>query len=230
MLRLSATMIRSVLLHRLTSHVLLSARGSCLFRCRIPYGVQAYSPSQTPIQQRFHGPLIPKITALVRYCDLSTQKYTLIYTFRHIKLLRAVSRLKLLQTAITVVILPPVYILYFQGEVSFFLVSYTTGLALFAGVMLYAASHFFRRVVGMLYLDPSQTTLKVSHLTFWGRRRDIYLPVSDVMTIGDTGDSVKETILKLKRYSSPETMYFSTHFGCVVDSQGFDKVFGNFKR
>ncbi|XP_044047665.1 transmembrane protein 186 [Siniperca chuatsi] len=219
-------MIRSVLLSRLTSHILSCTRGSCEFTGRIPYGVQPRSPGHTPIQQSCHGPLIPKITALVRYSDLSTQKYTMIYTLPHIKFLRAVSRLKLLQTAITTVILPPVFILYLLGDVSFFLVSYTTGIALFAGVMLYTASHFFRRVVGMMYLDPSQTTLKVSHLTFWGRRHDIYLPVSDVMTIGDTGDSVNETILKLKRYSSPQTLYFSTHFGRVVDKQGFEKVFG----
>lgn len=222
-------MIRSVLLHRLTSHILSCSRGSCLLTGRIPYGVQPLSPSQTPIQHIFHGPLIPKIPGLVRYSDLSTEKFTMIYTLPHIKLLRAVSRLKLLQTAITLVILPPVFVLYFHGDVPLFLVSYTTGIALFAGVMLYTASHFFRRVVGMMYLDPSQTTLKVSHLTFWGRRHDMYLPVSDVMTIGDTGDSVNEAILKLRRYSSPQTLYFSTHFGRVVDKQGFEKVFGSLK-
>lgn len=81
----------------------------------------------------------------------------------------------------------------------------------------------------MMYLDPSQTTLKVSHLTFWGKRQDIYLQVSDVMTIGDTGDSATEAILKLKRYSSPDTFYFSTHFGRVVDKEGFEKVFGSLK-
>lgn len=221
--------MRSVLLRRLTSHFLSSTKGSCLLTGRIHYGVQPHSPGHTAIQQSFHGPLLPKITGLVRYSDLSAEKYTMIYSLPHIKLLRAVSRLKLLQTAITVVILPPVFFFYLQGDVPFFLVSYTTGIALFAGVMLYTASHFFRRVVGMMYLDPSQTTLKVSHLTFWGRRHDIYLPVSDVMTIGDTGDSVNETILKLKRYSSPQTLYFSTHFGRVVDKQGFQKVFGTLK-
>lgn len=221
--------IRSVLLHRLTPQVLSCTRGPCLLTGGISSGVQPRSQGYTPIQQSFHGLVIPKITGLVRYSDSSTQKYTMIYTLPHIKLLRAVSRLKLLQTAITVVILPPVYFLYLHGDISSFLVGYTTGIALFAGVMLYTASHFFRSVVGMMYLDPSQTTLKVSHLTFWGRRHDIFLPVSDVMTIGDTGDSTNETILKLKRYSTPQTLYFSTHFGRVVDRQGFEKVFGNLK-
>lgn len=222
-------MIRSVLLCRITSHILSYTRGTCLLTGWTPYGVQPHSPVHTPIQQRLCGPLIPKITALVRYSDLSTQKYTMIYNLSHIKLLRAVSRLKLLQTGITMVILPPVYVLYLQGDIPFFLVSYTTGIALFAGVMLYTASHFIRRVVGRMYLDQSQTMLKVSHLTFWGRRHDIYMPVLDVMTIGDTGDSVNETIMRLKRYSSPQTFYFSTYFGHVVDRQGFEKVFGTLK-
>lgn len=215
--------IRSVLLCRLTSHVLSCTRGSC----RIPYGVQRHSPAPTPIQHSFHRHLIPKITAVVRYSDLSTQKYTMIYNLPYIKHLRALSRLKLLQTAITVMILPPVFVMYLQGDVSSFLVGYTTGIALLAGAMLYTASHFFRRVVGMMYLDPSQTSLKVSHLTFWGKRHDIYIPVSDVLTIGDTGDSTTETILKLKRYSSPQTLYFSIRYGRVVDQLGFEKVFGN---
>lgn len=216
-----------MLLQRLTSHILSCTRGSCLLTGRLSHGVQPHSPGHTPIQQSFYGPIIPKVTALVRYSDLSTLKYNMIYTFPHIKLVSALSRLKLLQTGITVVILPPVYFLYLQGDISFFLVGYTTGIAVFAGIMLYTASHFLRRVVGMMYLDPSQTTLKVSHLTFWGRRHDIYLPVTDVMTIGDTGDSANEKILKLKRFSSPQTLYFSTYFGRVVDKQGFEKVFGS---
>ncbi|KAM3624447.1 uncharacterized protein V6R79_023561 [Siganus canaliculatus] len=222
--------MRPWVLHRLTSHIQTFTRGSCLLSTRLSYfGAQPGSSSRSPIQQVCHGPLLPKTTGGLRYSDLATEKFTMIYTLPHIKLLRAVSRLKLLQTGITVLILPPAFFFYLQGDVPLFLVSYATGIALFAGVMLYTASHFFRRVVGMMYLDPSQTTLKVSHLTFWGKRQDIYLPVSDVMTVGDTGDLANETILKLKRYSSPQTMYFSTHFGHVVDRQSFEKVFGSLK-
>lgn len=224
--------MRSVLLSRLTSHIgLLSrTRGSCLLTGRISSRVQPQSPGHTPIQQSFYGPITPKITGVVSYSDLSMQKYNMIYKLPQIKLLSALSRLKLLQTAITVVILPPVFVLYLQGDVSSFLVGYTTAIALFAGIMLYTCSHFVRRVVGIMYLDPSQTTLKVSHLTFWGKRHDIYLPVSDVMTISDTGDTANERILKLKRYGSPETLYFSTYYGRVVDQPGFEKVFGSLKQ
>lgn len=216
-------------LRQLTSHILSCTRGSCLLATPTTGVLKPPLSAHIPVTQSCHEPLVPRVSAVVRYSDLSTQKYSMIYTLPHIRLLRAISRLKLLQTAITLVVLPPVYILYSQGDCSLFLVGYSTGIALFAGVMLYTASHFIRRVVGMMYLDPTQTTLKVSHLTFWGKRHDFHLPVSDVMTTSDTGDSASETILKLKRYSCSETLYFSTHYGRVVDKEGFEKVFGKFK-
>ncbi|XP_068607088.1 transmembrane protein 186 [Brachionichthys hirsutus] len=216
----------SVFPRRLPSHIWICSRGSCLFPDRTPSAVRRRSAG-APTKKSLGGALTPKVSDPAGPSDLAKRKFTMIYTLPHIKLFRLVSRVKLLQTAITVVVLPPVFILYHMGEVPLSAVSYTTALSVFAGVMLYASSHFFRRVVGMMYLDSSQTTLKVSHLTFWGRRHDSYLPVSDIMTIGDTGESVNETILKIKRYSGPQTFYFSTRFGLVVDKQGFQKVFGS---
>lgn len=159
--------------------------------------------------------------------DLASRKYNLIYAFPAIKGLRALSRLKLIQTGITVILLPTVYYLYLQGQASVTLLTYTTGITVFAGIMLYSISHYVRRVVGMMYLDSAQTILKVSHLTFWGHRRDIYLPVSDAMTLGDAGDTKGEPILRFKRYSSSDTMFFSTRLGRVVDKDAFEKVFGS---
>ncbi|XP_005161824.1 transmembrane protein 186 isoform X1 [Danio rerio] len=159
--------------------------------------------------------------------DLASRKYSLIYAFPLIRGLRALSRLKLLQTGITVVLLPTVYYLHLQGQASVLVLNRSIGIALFAGVMLYSISHFVRRVVGMMYLDSTQTILKVSHLSFWGHRRDIYVPVSDVVTLGDSGDSRGESILRLKRYSTSNTMYFSTRLGRVVDRHAFGKVFGS---
>lgn len=172
----------------------------------------------------------PQHPALVPCSDLASHKYTLIYAFPAIRVLRALSRLKLAQTGITGVLLPAIYYLYLQGQASFSVLSYTTGIAAFAVVMLYAISHYIRRVVGMMYLDHTHTTLKVAHLSFWGHRRDMYLAASDVMTLGDTGDSPAEVILRLKRYSCSDTLYFSTRLGRVMDRDGFEKVFGTLSR
>ncbi|XP_064178767.1 transmembrane protein 186 [Anguilla rostrata] len=170
----------------------------------------------------------PRIQAREKPENPPSHNFTLIYSFPAIRILRVISRLKLAQTGITMLLLPPVHYLYYQGQVTYTLMCYSTGIAVFAAIMLYSLSHYLRRVVGMIYLDNSKTTLKVSHLTFWGNRRDLYLPVTDVMTLGDTGDSKNEPLLCLKRYSCPDTLYFSTRFGHVMDKQGFELVFGKF--
>lgn len=172
----------------------------------------------------------PQYQAVAACSDLASREYSLIYAFPAIKGLRALSRLKLLQTGITAALLPTVFYFYLQGQASASQLTYSTGVAAFAAVMLYAISHYIRRVVGMMYLDSTQTTLKVSHLSFWGHRRDVYLPVSDVMTLGDTGDSLAEPILRLKRHSCPDTLYFSPRLGRVVNRQGFEKVFGSLSK
>ncbi|XP_072527918.1 transmembrane protein 186 [Salminus brasiliensis] len=172
------------------------------------------------------SPPSPQGQALAACSDLASQKFSLIYAFPAIKALRAVSRLKLMQTGITAALLPTVSYFYLQGQASGAQLTYATGIAAFAAVMLYVMSHYIRRVVGMMYLDSTQTILKVSHLTFWGHRRDMYLPVADVKTVADTGDVQGEVILQLKQFGCSDTLYFSLRFGRVVDRQGFEKVFG----
>lgn len=182
----------------------------------------------TILQLSRTSPLLVHHQNVAKFCNMPSEKYTMIYDLPTITVLRTLSRLKLIQTGVTAVILPPVYYYYLQGDVTPFLLYSSTGIAVFAAFMLYVISHFARRVVGRMYLDTTGSTLKVSHLTFWGSRNDVYMPVKDVMTITDTGDSPEEVILLLRRFSKSETMYYSTRIGRVVDRTGFQKVFGSF--
>eukprot|EP00079_Xenopus_tropicalis_P012483 XP_002939485.1 PREDICTED: transmembrane protein 186 [Xenopus tropicalis] len=159
----------------------------------------------------------------------NTEKFTMIYKFPGIKYCRAVSRLKLLQTALTAIFLPPMYYYYIQGQVTYLWVVYSTGTALFAGLMLYCLSFYLRRIIGMIYLNTAGTTLKVSHLTFWGKRKDLYIPIDDVKALSETGDHRRETILQFKRYSSSDTLYFTSQFGIILDKEKFIRLFGAIK-
>ncbi|KAG8558422.1 hypothetical protein GDO81_016986 [Engystomops pustulosus] len=153
-------------------------------------------------------------------------KFTLIYKFPGIQFCRAVSRLKLVQTTLTVLILPPVYYYYFQGHITHFSVMYSTGTALCAGLMLYGLSYYLRRLIGMMYVDEDLTTLKVSHLTFWGNRRNLFVPIEDIKPLSETGDSKVETLRQFARYSGPDILYFTTRYGQVLDREKFTMVFG----
>ncbi|XP_068102935.1 transmembrane protein 186 [Hyperolius riggenbachi] len=152
--------------------------------------------------------------------------YHLIYKFPAIRFCRFVSRLKILQTALTVVLLPPIYYSYLQEQVTLVSVVYCTGIAAFAGGMLYSLSYYLRRFIGMIYINQEATTLKVAHLTFWGGRKDIYLPIEDVKKLSETGDSKREIILQLQTYSSPHVLYFTLRFAQILDKEKFRQIFG----
>ncbi|KAM4026434.1 transmembrane protein 186-like isoform 1-T2 [Anomaloglossus baeobatrachus] len=153
-------------------------------------------------------------------------KFTLIYKFPAIRYCKVVSRLKIMQTTMTLLILPPIYYYYLQGQLSQFTVVYCTGAALFAGAMLYGLSYYLRRIIGMLYVDDDLTTLKVSYLTFWGKRRNILVPIDDVKRFSETGDTKGEILRQFARYSNPNILYFTTRYGLVLDREKFKAVFG----
>ncbi|NWV08366.1 TM186 protein, partial [Ptilonorhynchus violaceus] len=158
--------------------------------------------------------------------DGRTEEFKLVYRFPGIKHCRVLSRLKLLQTATSMVILPPIYYLYLQGQVSHYILLYTTGIAAFAGVMLYGMSYFLRRIIGLIYLSETGQTVRVAHLTFWGRRNDIYCPIETVVTLDEVGDSKEELLLQFKRYNSTDTLYFTIKYGQIVDREKFTQIFG----
>ncbi|NXW62110.1 TM186 protein, partial [Eurystomus gularis] len=158
--------------------------------------------------------------------DGKPEEFKLVYRFPGIKYCRVLSRLKLLQTATTTVMLPPICYLYLQDQVSQNILFYATGITFFAGAMLYGMSYFFRRIIGLIYLSESGCTVKVAHLTFWGRRNDIYCPKETVMTLDEVGDNKGEVLLRFKRYNSTDILYFTIKYGQIVDRQKFSQIFG----
>ncbi|XP_074867033.1 transmembrane protein 186 [Carettochelys insculpta] len=156
------------------------------------------------------------------------EQFKLVYRFPGIKYCRILSRMKLLQTALTIAFLPPVYHLYLQEQVSLDFLLYVTGIACFAAAMLYSLSYFLRRMIGLIYLNEAGTMAKVAHLTFWGRKKVIYCPVETVVTLGDSGDAKNEVLLQFKRHNSSQVLYFTLRFGQVVDKQRFAQIFGEF--
>ncbi|CAN8191705.1 unnamed protein product [Coccothraustes coccothraustes] len=191
------------------------------------HGVRSYlrSPRESSVCLSH---LAPAAVVQQKAVDGRTEEFQLVYRFPGIKYCRILSRLKLLQTATSMIMLPPICYLYLQGQVSQNMLLYTTGIAVFAGAMLYGMSYFFRRIIGFIYLSETAQTVRVAHLTFWGRRNDIYCPIETVVTLDEIGDSKDELLHQFKRYNTTETLYFTIKYGQIVDRQKFTQIFGEF--
>ncbi|XP_071078287.1 transmembrane protein 186 isoform X2 [Desmodus rotundus] len=155
-----------------------------------------------------------------------TEKFQIIYRCDAIRIFRYMSRLKVAQTALTVVALPPGFYWYSQGLMTLNSLCLVGGIAGFALAMLCWMSYFFRRLVGILYVNESGTVLRVAHLTFWGWRQDTYCPVADVIPMTETQDRPQELFVRIKQYSGKQTFYLTLRYGRIVDRERFTQVFG----
>lgn len=153
-------------------------------------------------------------------------EYKPFYRLPSIVGLRILSRVKIAQTCFTLAILPPLYYYHEAGMVTTWQLQLSIGTATFALFMLYTMSFFLRRVVGAMYLHRDGDVLKVSHLTFWGSRRDTVLPVMDVIPLSEGSNKAEDVLMKLERYTTKDILYFTLRFGRVIDVEAFENVFG----
>lgn len=137
------------------------------------------------------------------------------------------ARLKIYQTAATILMLPPMCYSYAAGAVGLPALQAAFGVAAFAGVMLYGISGYTRNFIGMLSLNEAEDVVRISHLTFWGRRRDIFTPVEDVVPLADLSENPKDVYVKLCRYSTGDVLYLTLRLGGIEDMSKFVKVFGS---
>ncbi|XP_045141986.1 transmembrane protein 186 [Echinops telfairi] len=176
------------------------------------------------VPRRWEGSRLPTLKEMP--LGPGTEKFQMVYRFDAIRTFGYLSRLKVTQTALTVVLLPPGFYLYSQDLVNLntlYLAATTAGFAL---AMLCWMSHFFRRLVGILYVNESGTVLRVAHLTFWGRRQDTYCPVADVIPLTETRDRPQEVFVRIQQYSGNQTFYLSLRYGRILDKERFTQVFG----
>ncbi|XP_021100153.1 transmembrane protein 186 isoform X2 [Heterocephalus glaber] len=155
-----------------------------------------------------------------------TEKFLIIYRFNAIRAFGVISRLKVAQTAMSVLALPPGYYWYSQGHLTLNSLCLATGIAGFALAMLCWMSYFFRRLVGILYVNESGTVLRVSHLSFWGWRQDTYCPVLDVMPLTESNQRPQDMLMCIQQYTGKQTFYLTLPYGHIVDRERFTQIFG----
>lgn len=150
----------------------------------------------------------------------------MVYRFDAIRAFGYLSQLKVAQTALTLLALPPGLYWYSHGLVTLGSLCFAGGIAGFALAMLCWMSHFLRRLVGILYVNEAGTVLRVAHLTFWGRRQDTDWPVAEVVPMTESRDWPQELFVRIQQYSGKQTFYLTLRYGRVLDRERFTQVFG----
>ncbi len=158
--------------------------------------------------------------------DINTDDFERFYRFPYMRSVRAFSRIKLYQTGFTVWLIPTMVYLYSTGQANLFSVQTSLAVSIFAGVMLYTMSGYFQRLVGILSLNKDEDILRISHLTFWGKKNEVYIPLENVIPLSELPDNPQDIYVKLRWQGSDEFFYLSIKYGSILDIQKFKKVVG----
>lgn len=166
-----------------------------------------------------------------QYChrseDVQKLDYKIFYRFPHIRLARFLSRLKIYQTGATVIAIPPAVYCYSIGLVGIESCVAAACLSTLAMALLYIAGNFFRRLIGLVALSSDERVVRISRLTFWGNRKDIYVSPDDVVPLTEFEDNLSDAYVRVRLYSQADVLYMFLRYGTVEDRVMFAKIFGN---
>lgn len=170
----------------------------------------------------------------MRKCSAAQQKtqalkYELVYEFPYIVHTRVAARLKIYQTAITLIAAPYVHIAAQQGHIPQELATSCTVASLLALGTLYYLSFITRRLVGLVGMDKDRKSVKLAHMTFWGNRKDLVVPLNTIVPFTEGNTSCQDLYMDLKTYDNSVHLYLSLRFGGVKDLDLFELIFGRLR-
>jgi len=116
-----------------------------------------------------------------------------------------VSKLKILLTGVVGTLgLADLGSVHLAGNASFLSPGYFGALT-FSCLTLIGCGELLRKTVGFAYLSGDQSTVRISRVTFFGRRRNFDLPLEDVVPLTDTNETVDKFYWKLLLYPDCES-------------------------
>lgn len=143
-----------------------------------------------------------------------------VYQLPYIVHARVLCRLKLYQTAVVLCLTGASVAT--QADLFFPLTVCTVSLT-----MLSIMGEFFRKLIGILYVNPATDEVRIAHLNFWGNRKEIIRSINDIVPPSDIGENISDAFVKFKFVDkSTPNLYLSVKYGRILDKDLFQRVIG----
>lgn len=143
-----------------------------------------------------------------------------VYRLRYIGPARVLCRLKLYQTGIIVTLTGANLIT--QTNLFFPLVLCTVSLTML-GIM----GEFFRKLIGIVYINPVTNEVKIAHMNFWGNRKDVTYHLNEIVPPCEMGENISDAFVRFSFVNkSHPTLYLTVRHGQILDKELFSRVIG----
>lgn len=155
--------------------------------------------------------------------------FIIFYKFPYIVPCILVNRLKVYQTAFTFFLVPMQFYSLHIGTSNIASSIAVLGVCSFASVMLIVMGHYFSRLIGSMYYNERKNLVRISHLSFFGTRKEAFMPIEDLVPLSDLGEKSSDLYVKLRKYSDLDFyLILCLRYGGIVNKKLFEEVFGNF--
>lgn len=94
--------------------------------------------------------------------------------------------------------------------------------AAFSQLGIWAYSAFFYNLIGFVYVCPKIEKIRISYLDFWGKRKEVEIPISDLI-LPENREQL--TIIPIRIKSSKSIFQLRVKSGDVLESYVFSHVF-----
>ena len=149
-------------------------------------------------------------------------QFKMVYRFPYIVHARFICRFKLYQTAFILALTGANLVT--QANLFTPLIVCTISLG-----MLAVMGEYFRRLIGIIYVDAVNDKVKISHLDFWGNRKDLIVSINDVIPIIDAGENPADFYVKVRFVDKKQSpLYITIKHGLILEKDLFHRVVGEF--
>ncbi|XP_066140435.1 transmembrane protein 186 isoform X2 [Euwallacea fornicatus] len=151
--------------------------------------------------------------------------FKMIYKFPYIHYFGLINRLKIYQTVISIAASIGVAGLGAMGIISSELVTATIGVAMSGCLFFHSLGFVTARFIGIIYFNENTNMIQIAYVDFWGRRRDVQMPVNDIIPRTELPESkINKVWHPLVRYSSKEILKLQLQIGKTFDLDALNKI------
>lgn len=87
------------------------------------------------------------------------------------------------------------------------------------------ASYFTKNFVGFAYVNSEENLIRLGHIDFWGRRKNVVIPIEDIVNLPKI---FLDMWMPIQKQNDKETYKLLHRHGDILDSKTFTYVFGEF--
>jgi len=157
--------------------------------------------------------------------------FVMVYRFPYVAPTVIFTKFKLAQTAMVTMVMAPYYV--YQGAIGAVhpnSVAAVLGLASCATVSMLGMGEVARRCVGIVYYCDKTDEVRISHVTFWGRRANMLFRREDILTLSEVDEDPAKFLWRVHfQDSDQKPLFMSTRKGGVVHQEYFRKIFLGFE-